>query len=824
MNPPTVIRRRIQQTEISYEPIQSAFTVDLNSVHIPGTDVSFFRVIPFNPDDSASDTMLERIVDRRIERDNSWVDHWAHIQQLEKLVIQGFLRYYACYINKSQDSDGDNILMITEYADSSLRTKQMSSCPLQLLDLIQMLVQVNSTLCELEKFGYSHQSINPETLLIKSLADGSVCYKLASSISLINLSGGKYDEKTEYFLYIAPDHSLHLQDIKNDVYSLGMVFLESVGVSEHTLAKIKSGTANYLPERYDNSVITELAQLMLQAVHPDYTRRLSPKVFRNRLTPLLAQMNAISNFSRKNFVDIFEEMATSTGSNRKNGKQRQKQNHELVQFSVHSPDPVSQYHAGNYERVSPSGHSCLSRACPCLAKRWNKGTLQFAFCLASAFLSLLTIALDIALLVKAYVNLQTSDELAGAMNYIYENLNTVPFADITVAESSCPAGYTVISNLGTWGGTFSFCYDGGEVKKSATVGSCINFYGGISSQNYASWKNIKLCGQAVTGFSNSSQCSASQRSCYTGVCVTGTSCPITELTFSTSSLSSSGWTSVAYNGSFYINYRQDSSTLPLSTFRINIGESKSCLSSQEYSLQQSSPVNNINGDGCSKHGAFPNSKTVDNDNALSIFSSQSWSTEALTLPGYADLLKQQAGYLTASPRIQLASSCSSMGIESLRAGGDSLKTIRSLTTGFGAATLGAISLPLFVGLVVPILLCFVNTRDRSSSKFHCKSIIKLVLFGFFLSYPSTAVVVIIAAVLARSSYGDFEPYFSDYQMMTQNQCFVDGTVSATVQQFIDATTAAKSIHHLWIGLAVPYWVVFVFWIVVGWKYFQRRRD
>ena len=805
INPPEPTGVWPKRGGVSYDPVQSTFNVDLSQIHILGINIDYYRASPLVPDDNLPDVMLECIIDDNLN-ELQGIRRWNAIQALERLSLQGLLRYYECHITKKPDSNGCDIKMITEFAHASLKTILSPVGPLELTDLIQMMIQVSTTLCELEKAGYSHQSINPETIVMKRLDNGTIKYMLAASIFSIDIRGKKYTEREEYSPYIAPDQSYDQRNIKHDVYSLGMVFLEMAGVNMDTLMKLKKWKASSLQESHDNTVLGELVHLVLQAVNQDYTKRLSPNELREKLEIQLGRVSD-SIFTKNDFVLKFEEIIAS--SNLK--LPSQEQNHEQIRVDIgrNRDNPVDLS-----DSISPIiRQDGVPRRTSRISSRVSKKTLSRAFCMTSLILSLMTIGFVIVILYKGFVNLSASDQLAGAMDSIYENLNTIPFSEITVESTSCPSGYTSISSLGNWVGTTGFCYDMGFVDITTGSSGCDRYYDAQGSQNYSKWKDIVICGKPATGFSNSSTCSASQTSCYTGVCVSDTECPISQIQFSTAAQSADGWTSVQYNTSLFINYRRDSGTLPLSTFRINIGEAKSCLSNLEYSAQQNYPAYKINGTGCIEYGGFPNPTTIDTENALLMLSEQTWSSEVVKLPEYTDLLNKQTAYLTASPRIELASSCSSMNFDSLKVGAGGLKAIRTLTQGFGFAAIIAICLPLVV-LCAPVLLAC-GSRGTGGGDCDGKCLLFCVVFGLFLSYPATAVILIPAAVKTRSHYTYVEPYFTEYQAIAQSKCFVDAQVMATVQQFIGALTTARTIYYLWIGLAVPFWILFAFWLYFG---------
>lgn len=174
----------------------------------------------------------------------------------------------------------------------------------------------------------------------------------------------------------------------------------------------------------------------------------------------------------------------------------------------------------------------------------------------------------------------------------------------------------MIFSLGNWPGTYGFCYDKEIVDTSKGSSKCDKYIKAQDSQSSSKSKDIVICAKPVTGFSNSSTSSASQISCYTEVCVSDSQCPISQIHFSTAAQSADGWTLVQYNSTLFINYRWNSSVLPLSTIRINIGEAKTCLSNLEYFAQKNWAASRIEGIGCIEYGAFLNPNTVDTENAL----------------------------------------------------------------------------------------------------------------------------------------------------------------------------------------------------------------
>ena len=823
------------------EPVHPFYNADLHEIHIPGENIHFHKATPRNPADPNSNLMLQRISGSEDQMDVQWKSHWDRIQELESLPIQGLLKYYTQHITKKPEGSGYDIMMVTEFAQGSIQSIQSSSSPLELLDLIQMMNQVNTTLCDLERFGHSHQSINPEVILVKRMNDGEISYKLASSISSIPISGKKYEERTEYLPYIAPSQSSHPNDIKNDVYSLGITFLDVAGVSKDTLMKIRSGDVNNFQASQDSSVLEELIQLVLEAVNTDYTQRLSSQEFGERLAALLARARDFHDFTLADFVRKFEEIEAIHAPLKDQIMITEEHHPTQIQLIVRdkdegvsqrelpSPGTASPAQGGNIikeSKITKLFKKCKPSYLIAYVNKMSKKQLKKVLIFLSIILSLLTIAIVIDILYKGFAKLKASDELAGAMDYVYENLNTVPYASITVVDgSSCPSGFTNISSFGNWGGTVAFCYDDGFVDTDTPSGRCDNYYNAQASRSFSSWKNLTICAQPVTGFSNASQCSSSETSCYTGVCVPSSeACPITTLQLSDSFNSDSGWTWVQYNSSLFINYRQDAGALPLATFRINIGEAKSCLSSQEYSSQKGHPANIINGTGCTEYGEFPDSSTVDTDNALEAFYAQSWTSGVLKLPGYATLLNSQTAYLTASPRLELAASCTSFNVESLQVGANSLRTVRTLTIVLGLIAIISICLSLVIVLVLEFVFTVGGQVDTTFSggcqgEKNCMS--GGFQIGFYLSYPITAVVIIVAAALTRANYSSYSPYFDDYKLITEN-CFIDETVQSTVQAFADGINTAKSIYYLWIGLAVPYWVIFIVWIYIGYKYAKKK--
>ena len=251
------------------------------------------------------------------------------------------------------------------------------------------------------------------------------------------------------------------------------------------------------------------------------------------------------------------------------------------------------------------------------------------------------------------------------------------------------------------------------------------------------------------------------------------------------------------------------------------------MSSWEYSSQKSYAANYVNGEGCTEYGSFPNSKAVDTENALETFYAQSWSFLALKLPEYAELLNSQTAYLTASPRIELTASCSSMSIDSLIIGASGVEEISLLGFIFGMVAIIGVYVP---GIFICLFSrCFSCSRDSDRPYIfgpmgkkaeEDRRLRRGCTIGLYSTYPSIAVILIIAPALIGSKLSAFEPFYDDYEFITQNSCFVDDTVQSTVQVLIDSTGTAKTLYHLLIGLVVPYWVLFIVWIYLCYKKYR----
>ena len=503
-NQPGMTRPQPKPGVLSYDLVQKTFNVDFNSIHIPGTNIDYYKASSLLPNNSMQDVMVECIKDTDNNREvHHCIRDWNAIQAQEKLSLPGLLRYYECHITKKPNGSGYDMSFITEFAHASLRSVQSSGSPLELPDLIRMMIQVSNTLYEFGKAKLFHAAVNPETILLRRLDTGAVQYKLASPVPSLNLSGKKYTQREEYLPYIAPD----LNSTKSDVYALSMAFLETAGVNMDTLMKIKSGNIN---TSHDGSVLGELAHVVLQAVDRNYLNRLTPTQLEIQSKNLLARISN-SNFTKNDFVQKLEDIIS--GNIQK--PTPQVQNHEEIRVDAggNRDGPISPF-----DSISPiikEDESPERKRTP-FRSTLSKETVQKAFIITSLILSLLTIGLVIPILYKGYVDLKTSDQLAGAVDSIYENIYTVPFSEITVESSSCPSGYTTISSLGNWAGTAGFCYTG-LVDTSVQKSDCAKYYEAQDSKNYSKWKDIVICWKPATGFTNFFTCSASQTSCYTGM-------------------------------------------------------------------------------------------------------------------------------------------------------------------------------------------------------------------------------------------------------------------------------------------------------------------
>ena len=401
----------------------------------------------------------------------------------------------------------------------------------------------------------------------------------------------------------------------------------------------------------------------------------------------------------------------------------------------------------------------------------------------------------------------SSGEVAGGALGIYRNLGAAPISDITFG-SSCSSGYEMI-NLGTWPGTKSFCYDFGRIETNYNSSECWNEYYSISSQDYIIWGNGPICVKRIEQVSNSSTCPSGYVKCYSGVCAKGTDCGITEISLETTARTDTGWFSIQYDTSAYVNYRKDVGVLPISTFAIVHGQPSVCLNPYEYGVQNNYDAIKSLATGCGRYRDFSGVTQLSSDSSLSIINAQPWGSEPLNLPKFSDQVGRdgQMGYLMAVPRLEIndLSPCLTFNLQTFLDGTEKLHSTRKVTTGF------IITIIVLLGIsIIGSILGGIKSGKAAIGVLACI----LVLIAILTIPP--------AAVTAKMN-GDIATFQEELASVTNSNCFVDTDAQQVFTDFVDTAEVATRVVSLWKWYTMGCWCSLVVLLIVSMVFIPLKK-
>ena len=167
-------------------------------------------------------------------------------------------------------------------------------------------------------------------------------------------------------------------------------------------------------------------------------------------------------------------------------------------------------------------------------------------------------------------------------------------------------------------------------------------YSSRDEENYDKWRSLTVCVERVSSFSTQARCPIGYKQCFTGVCVQGSECGITEIEASETQKTSDGWHSNRIGDTnMYINYRRDENKLPAVTIGADLEHPQLCLSTREIAtpiayVPVSLPENNHD---CKQYGVMPATAKIDEVDAIDFFSSHKWAED---FPGAAQLRGEDA--------------------------------------------------------------------------------------------------------------------------------------------------------------------------------------
>ena len=273
---------------VSFFPITSAYTPNYSQLLISNPLMTSYPATSTK----GSDGKLYSI--QRIDGVNSalWIRRWDHMVELSHMINPQVLNYIACHLETGVGTS--TAYLVTEYTAHTLRDAK-DKLNLSPADVIRAMFQVSEALINLKKRGYSHHSINPDSIFIIENQDRTYSYKLGNLGAWMKTNEVDYDKRPEY-RHLLPsdfkpstDQSYGLSN-NSDVYSLGITIMEIIGVNVDTLMthKTKEVDPNYHHDVF--SIAGVLRKLLLEAVHPDPEKRLSLESLRDQLCTIIANI------------------------------------------------------------------------------------------------------------------------------------------------------------------------------------------------------------------------------------------------------------------------------------------------------------------------------------------------------------------------------------------------------------------------------------------------------------------------------------------------------------------------------------------------------
>lgn len=423
------------------------------------------------------------------------------------------------------------------------------------------------------------------------------------------------------------------------------------------------------------------------------------------------------------------------------------------------------------------------------------------FCVGvfSLFLFFFLTAMQIAIMVKKYASgVVSAEDFEGGFLGLHQNLNSWPFSDITLA-TECPSGYEAL-NLGNWPGTAETCVF--KDKLYPSFSQCPDISPGIEAKSYVSWKNMSICAQRVSGFSNSTTCPAGYTQCYTGVCIQGTECGVTEVYIEESERTTSGWYSNNC-GTYYVNYRKDADVLPIVTLAISQGKPELCVNPNEYTAQINYAAIAVPGNGCGRYGNFLGVSKVDNDTSLEIFYAQKWTPSPVDLPLFTDQIGDaQTGYLLSIPRLDISNNdeCTTLDVQKMLEQSQELQTSGNITAGF------SITIILLLGsLVVYLVISYLTTMCAKGEEGFTASLCRF----YSVVTISAGILLIPVAIITSVRNTSFHEYNDIIDSVISSGCFKDPSMRLLLDDLAAMTSLAEVIAKLWTAFAVGFWPCFM---------------
>jgi hypothetical protein len=244
--------------------------------------------------------------------------------------------------------------------------------------------------------------------------------------------------------------------------------------------------------------------------------------------------------------------------------------------------------------------------------------------------------------------------LAGAIDYLYMNINAQPLHNLTVTSSTnCPKGldpYVIGTTTGTIKGCS--CTDINAVLKGTCNGdSTCTQYEETPGEDILYWKNVSFCSSYFSMIKEVDCKSAGYSTCYPGFCFDGAVCPsitqIKKYDFQYNNFS------LKLGTNTYINLNQSVDEPPIFSIGVSL-YGRPCFdayslpySTVYYPLVPNAPL------GCGRYGEDNNSFIIDNSTQLSIYAANNLSNPYTNFSGYLGTMELTPMYLIGRKKIAI---------------------------------------------------------------------------------------------------------------------------------------------------------------------------
>lgn len=727
------------------------------------------------------------------------------VRALNNETVPHRLYHHNCYLNFQPGTEKQNLYIVTDLIHGTL-SSVANETPFTVLELTKMLKDISETLSN--RLAYEHRGINPDTITVCIQDSGIKEFQLSNWNSWSNLTESREIIKEQYRVYQAPefeeeksDHNPIASQIANkcDVYSLGIVFLEMLGFSKEELMSYQTKQIFVQEEGFGNDCEGHLKRLLLNAVSCDQSKRPTIGQLRSRVETIYKRQDELSQITVSTLAqgirDIPLQYSFLNGSFMNAGIEvgLLAAQHEENKIEEDIPLEGRRSRRGRCDCCRKLGLACAT--CFSINRKCCKSLGQCF--LISTLLSLAV--LSIIVLVNRYeYGADVIEGIQGGVNGISRNIGIPPFVDIQLTTTGfCYNNSYSLLNLGYWPGTLKFCYDNSVIDPDNTGQSCGLIYPSAPGENFTSWKGYSFCVKYANSYYpiNSGNCPSGYSTCSQGkLCVSGSICPVTNISITNSPLNGTNATSSPMSNGQYFNFLNLVDQTPIGNMQVIIGQDTPCLSENEYPGQMAYPAIAQQPDGCSTYGVYPNSSMIDTVNATTALDYQRWGPLFSWLPQFLSTYNSQSAYLTFSPRLQLSnnSNCTGFDPTLLNSVPDFMLYSNRITAGFAITIVALVS----AGCLGSLLACCSGFKPRMTLG-------GLSLIAAILLLPVAIITNIQKSRMVKSIAGS-SPGISSSSL---SHCFQSTNANQVISDLLSVFNNMSSISSLWLAMVIVAWVL-----------------